>query len=121
MIIYIVSCLKILVNYFLPTSAEIAHNYWYPSFKLVDKVQQADGRYKKVYETIPATPYQRLLESPLVSDTGKAELKRRKGEQNPVVLNTPLTEAVERLLKLNREKASMKPAPGQEAEQAKAV
>jgi hypothetical protein len=25
------------------------YNYWYPSFKLVSKEKQADGRYKKVY------------------------------------------------------------------------
>ena len=70
------------------------YNYWYPSFSLIDKVKQADGRYKKVYEKAPVTPYQRLLESPLVSDECKGELKRRKGEQNPVVLNTKLNEAV---------------------------
>ena len=97
------------------------YNYWYPSFKLVDKIKQPDGRYKKVYEKAPATPYQRLLESPEVSDECKAELKRRKGEQNPVELNTKLNEAVDRLLKLNREKASMKQTSGQEAEQAEAV
>ena len=97
------------------------YNYWYPSFKLVDKVKQADGRYRKVYEKAPATPYQRLLESPLVSEESKAELKRRKDGQNPVELNARLNQAVERLLKINREKASMKQASGQEAEQAQAV
>jgi hypothetical protein len=97
------------------------YNYWYPSFKLVDKVKQADGRYKKVYEGTPATPYQRLLGSPLVSDENKEELIRRKTSQNPVVLNNELNRAVERLLKLNREKASMKQASCQEAEQAEAV
>ena len=97
------------------------YNDRYPSFKLIDKVKQADGRYRKVYEKAPATPYQRLLESPLVSEESKAELKRRKDGQNPVVLNTKLNEAVERLLKLNREKASMRQASGQEAEQAHAV
>jgi hypothetical protein len=51
------------------------YNYRYPSFKLVDKITQADGRYEKV----PATPCQRLLESSEVSDECKAELKRRKG------------------------------------------
>jgi hypothetical protein len=94
------------------------YNYWYPSFKLVDKVKQGDGRYKKVYEKVPVTPYQRLLESAEVSDECKAELKRRKGGQNPVVLNTKLNQAVERLLKINREKASMRQASGEEAEQA---
>jgi hypothetical protein len=97
------------------------YTYWYPSFKLIDKEKQADGRYKKGEEKTPAPPYQRLLESAEVSDECKVELKRRKEGQNPVVLNAKLNEAVDRLLKLNREKASMKQASGQEAEQAKAV
>jgi hypothetical protein len=96
------------------------HNYWYPSFKLVDKIKQADGRYKKVYEKRPVTPYQRLLESAQVSEESKAELKRRKSGQDPVALNTALNKAVERLLKINREKASMKQASCQEAEQTEA-
>jgi hypothetical protein len=56
-----------------------------------------------------------------VSEKSKAELKRRKDGQNPVELNARLNQAVERLLKLNREKASMKQASGQEAEQVQAV
>jgi hypothetical protein len=52
------------------------YNYWYPSFKLIDKVKQADGHYKKVYEKSPKTPCQRLLESPDVSEESKAELMR---------------------------------------------
>jgi hypothetical protein len=97
------------------------YNYWYPSFKLVDKVKQGDGRYQKVYEKTPKTPCQRLLESPMVSGECKAELERRKGGQNPVVLNNGLNQAVERFLKINREKASMKQSSGQEGEQAEAV
>ena len=77
---------------------------WYPSFKLIDKVQQEERRYKKVYEISPKTPYQRLLESPEVSKECKAELRRRKALYNPVVLNRRLNEAVEEILRLNREK-----------------
>jgi hypothetical protein len=97
------------------------YNYWYPSFKLADKEKQADGRYKKAYENTPATPCRRLLESSEASDECKGELKRRKDGQNPVELNAKLNEAVDRLLKLNREKASMKQTSGQEADQAEAV
>ena len=73
-----------------------------------------------MYEKRPATPYQRLLESSGVSDECKMELKRRKDGQNPVVLNAKLNEAVDRLLKLNREKARMKQSSGQEAVKAEA-
>jgi hypothetical protein len=97
------------------------YNYWYPSFKLVDKEKQADGRYRKVYEKTPATPYQRLLESAEVSDESKAELMRRKVSQDPIRLNNGLNRAVEKLLKINREKASMKQVSCQEAGQAEAV
>jgi hypothetical protein len=80
------------------------YNYWYPSFKLVSKEKQADGRYKKVYEKAPRTPWERLMESPDISEESKAELRRRRALYNPVELNRKLNEAVERLLKLNREK-----------------
>jgi hypothetical protein len=75
-----------------------------PSFRLIDKEAQADGRYKKVYEKSPKTPYERLMESAEVSSESKAELQRRKSEQNPVEVNRRLNEAVGELLKINREK-----------------
>jgi hypothetical protein len=39
---------------------------------------------QEVYEKTPAALYRRLLESPLVSGEGKAELMRRKGESGDV-------------------------------------
>jgi hypothetical protein len=80
------------------------YNYWMPSFRLVAKEKQADGRYRKVYEKEPGTPYERLMESPAVSPESKAELRHRRAGQNPVEINRSLNEAVGRLLKLNREK-----------------
>jgi hypothetical protein len=97
------------------------YNYWYPSFRLIDKVKQDDGRYKKVYEKTPKTPCQRLLESPEISEETKAELTRRKSAQDPVVLNSRLNEAVERLLKINWEKSNMKQPSCQEAGQVDAA
>ena len=91
-------------------------NYWYPSFKLVDKVKQGDGRYWKGYEKTPATQYQWLLESAEVSDECKVELKRRKRSQNPVALNNGLNQAIERVFKVNGEKAKMKQSSYQEAD-----
>jgi hypothetical protein len=76
------------------------YNYWYPSFRLTGKEKQGDGRYKKIYEKSPKTPYQRLVESAEVSEESKAELMRRKGLQDPVALNTELNKAVEKLLKI---------------------
>jgi hypothetical protein len=80
------------------------YNYWYRSFRIVDKVQQADRRYKKVYEKEPKTPCQRLLESPDISAECKAELRRRKALYNPSELNTRLNAAADKLLRINGEK-----------------
>ena len=80
------------------------YNYWMPSFRLVCKNKQEDGRYKKVYEKVPRTPYERLMESQDVSESCKAELERRRSQQNPVELNRNLNKAIALLLKINREK-----------------
>ncbi|MDR2741386.1 MAG: hypothetical protein LBB98_04440 [Treponema sp.] len=79
-------------------------NYWMPSFRLIAKEKQADGRCRKVYEKEPRTPYERLMESPDVSEECKAELLRRRAGYNPVTMNRRLNEAVGQILKLNREK-----------------
>jgi hypothetical protein len=97
------------------------YNYWYPSFRLMDKVKRADGRYKKVYEKNPRTPCQRLLDLSDASEETKAELTRRKSAQNPAAWNSLLNKAVERLLNINQEKANVKQPSCQEADQAQAV
>jgi hypothetical protein len=104
----------------IPSVAEVyrwlcpLYNYWMPSFRLVAKEKQADGRYRKVYEKEAKTPYERLMESPEVSEEYKAELRRRRAGQNPVELNRKLNEAVGVLLKINREKDKVKQASCQE-------
>jgi hypothetical protein len=75
-------------------------NYWYPTLRLIAKEKQASGRYKKIYEKVPKTPCQRLLESPEVAEEYKAELRRRALVFNPVTLKREMDEARERLLKL---------------------
>ena len=97
------------------------YNYWMPSFRLVSKNKQEDGRYKKVYEKVPRTPYERLIESQDVSPESKAELMRRRAEQNPVELNHRLNLAVKQLLKINREKLYSEITSCQEDDQATAA
>ncbi|MDR1307735.1 MAG: hypothetical protein LBK74_09205, partial [Treponema sp.] len=80
------------------------YNYRMPSFRLIAKEKQGDGRCRKVYEKEPGTPYERLIGSPDISEESKAELRRGKTEQNPVEMNRRLNEAVGLLLKTNREK-----------------
>jgi hypothetical protein len=79
-------------------------NYRYPTLRLIAKEKQASGRYKKIYEKVPKTPCQRLLESPELDEEHKAELRRRPVFFNPVTLKREIDEAKERLLKLAAQK-----------------
>ncbi|MDR1306492.1 MAG: hypothetical protein LBK74_02820, partial [Treponema sp.] len=86
-------------------------NYRTPSFRLIAKEKQGDGRCRKVYEKAPGTPYERLMESPDISEESKAELRRRRAGQNPVELNRGLNEAVGLLLKLTGKNGMVKKPP----------
>jgi len=76
-------------------------NYFYPTLRLAAKEKLPSGRYKKIYEKEPKPPYQRLLESPDISDECKEELLRRKAALNPVDLKHAADKARDRLLKLS--------------------
>jgi hypothetical protein len=76
-------------------------NYWYPAMRLMAKEKLPSGRYKRIYGKEARTPYQRLLESPDVSNECKEELRRRASLLNPVALKRGMDEARDRLLKLS--------------------
>jgi hypothetical protein len=76
-------------------------NYWYPTLRLIAKEKLPSGRYKKIYAKNPKTPYQRLLESPDISEACKEELRLRRAELNPIELKRNMDKARLRLLKLS--------------------
>jgi len=76
-------------------------NYWYPTLRLIAKEKLPSGRYKKIYEKDPKTPFKRLLESPDISDACKTELCRRAENFNPIALKRELDVARDCLLKLS--------------------
>jgi hypothetical protein len=86
-------------------------NYWYPMLRLIAKEKQASGRYKKIYEKVPKTHCQRLLESPDLNEKHKAELRRRLALFNPVTLKRKMDEARERILKLAVQKGITEKSP----------
>jgi hypothetical protein len=90
-------------------------NFWYPTIKTTGKIKLENGRYKKIREKTPQTPYQRLLESPDVSAEDKTELRRRAALNNPVELQRLLNQAEDRLLLFNRQKADTPSASPAEA------
>lgn len=59
-------------------------NFFQPSVKLIKKIRSG-SRVKKIYDE-PKTPYQRILESPMVSEEVKDELRRKYRALNPVKL-----------------------------------
>jgi hypothetical protein len=76
-------------------------NYWYPTIRLIAREKLPSGKYKKIYEKEPKTPYQRLLESPDISDECKEELRRRAALLNPIELKRAMDKARDRLLKFS--------------------
>jgi hypothetical protein len=97
------------------------YNYWYPSFKLVSKGKRADGRYKKVYEKAPPEALRGVVGVAGYFRGMQAGLRHRKALNNPAALNRWLNEAVEKLLKLHREKGYCGNAPCQGGGQAPAA
>jgi hypothetical protein len=79
-------------------------NYFLPTMKPVEKVKSG-SRMRKVYEKIPKSPYQRLLESPDLSDEVKAELKRRFKRYNPVLLQKQVHQAINALMMVYERKS----------------
>jgi hypothetical protein len=85
-------------------------NYFYPTLKLIAKEKLSSGRYKKIYEKEPKSPYRRLLESSDVSEECKTELRRRKALLNPIELKHAMNLARLRLSKLSA--TEIKDVPG---------
>jgi hypothetical protein len=85
-------------------------NFWYPSIKIIRKERLQNGKLKKEYD-VPKTPYQRLLESPDISDSVKDELRRRAALTNPISQKRLENKALAKLLKLNSQKYTDTSAP----------
>jgi len=75
-------------------------NFFQPVLKLIGK-ERVDGKLVKRYDTA-ATPYQRVLASPYVSETNKAYLRQQYAQLNPVVLRDRIDANVAKLWKLVR-------------------
>lgn len=72
----------------------LLQNHFLPNAKLIEK-QKLGSKYRRRYEK-PKTPYQRLLESPSLSEAAKATLRSEHAQLNPFHLR----EELERKLRL---------------------
>ena len=81
-------------------------NHFKPTFKLVKREQQ-EGKTKRLYETTPKTPYQRLLESPDIPATTKARLRAEHTRLDPFELKKTIEQKLKNFFtvlgNLNRE------------------
>ena len=68
------------------------HNFFYPSARLAKK-ERIGARIKKTWDA-PQTPYQRLLQSGILTDAQKGNLKRQFELLNPFVLQFRLRQAI---------------------------
>lgn len=78
----------------------LLHNFFCPTLKLRKKTRLGAKTIRK-YET-PKTPYQRLLDSPHVTEEQKAALRARFQELNPLVLKKQLENQLKKVFQLAR-------------------
>ena len=71
-------------------------NFFQPSMKLIEKIR-IGSKVKKKYDT-PKTPYQRVLESPDVSEEIKEELRKQYRTLNPAELKRAITKLQNKLI-----------------------
>jgi hypothetical protein len=86
-------------------------NHFKPTFKLVRR-EKKDGKTKRVYETTPKTPYQRLLDSPDIAEATKATLRSQHAKLDPFELKKNIELKLKKFFtalgNLNREATKLK-------------
>lgn len=87
-----------LMNQFYKTEWRLFHNFFCPSVKLISKERIASKTLKRYDD--PKTPYQRVMESPHVSEKAKATLTKQLQTLNPFELRRAIELRLERIFKL---------------------
>ena len=77
-------------------------NYFQPSFKLISKTKQRNGKWKYEYD-IPATPYQRVMTSKDIPESTKMKLKEEYETLNPKLLLDKIKVLTIKLQKIQKE------------------
>jgi hypothetical protein len=89
-----------LMNALYTSEWRLYHNFFLPSVKLMEKKRIASKTIKR-YDT-PKTPYQRVLESPYVSDAVKQNLTNQFDTLNPFKLRKAMEKKLAKIFKLLR-------------------
>jgi transposase InsO family protein len=83
-------------------------NFFQPVMKLIEKTRTSGGKTNKKYDKA-RTPYCRALESAVVPEQAKEDLKQAYATLNPVKLNREVNRLQDRLDALARSKTATKP------------
>ena len=89
-----------LMNVLYKTEWRLYHNFFMPSVKLLEKKRIASKTIKR-YDT-PKTPYQRVMESPDVSNVVKQNLKKEFDQLNPFKLRKTMEKKLAKIFKYSR-------------------
>jgi hypothetical protein len=84
------------LNDLYPDQWNLYFNFFIPSVKLVSKLRVGSKVIKR-YDA-PKTPYQRILDSPLVSEQTKKELKRRFETLNPFHIQKEMNRKIKAIM-----------------------
>lgn len=84
-------------------------NHFRPTFKLL-KRDKRGSKTVRVYEPLPQTPYQRLLDSPAIPQTTKQQLRDQHCQLNPILLKKHLEAKLQKFFTVlgNRDRESTK-------------
>lgn len=96
-----------LMNELYENEWRLYHNFYCPSVKLLSKERVGAKTIKK--HDAPKTPYQRILESPHVTDYAKRGLERIYRDTNPFVLRRHIEHRLKELLAMISSKANQPP------------
>lgn len=95
-----------LLNDLYKNEVSLLNNYFYPSFKLMEKTRIHSKIIKK--HARPATPYQRLMESTSLSEESKRKLKETYDQLNPFELKKGIDVKLKRIFTFVNIKAGSK-------------
>jgi len=67
------------------------HNYFKPVRRMIGK-ERVGARYRRTYEKVAKTPYQRVLEHPVISEAIKRRLRVERAALSPLILKRKIDE-----------------------------
>jgi hypothetical protein len=64
--------------------------------------EKDNSKYKRIYEKIPKTPYQRILEHPAVFEDNKEKLRQAHAKLNPLILKKEMEKRLKKVYDIQR-------------------